>query len=76
MEEKVVDLLVEEYLRTLDQIGIPDDAPDHFDEAAHHAFVRKAAQAAIVLLKNDAQLLPLAQGTRVAGIGDFAEKTR
>ena len=76
MEEKVVDLLVEEYLRTLDQIGIPDDAPDHFDEAGHHAFVRKAAQAAIVLLKNDAQLLPLAQGTRVAVIGDFAETPR
>ena len=76
VEEKVVDLLVEEYLRTLDQIGIPDDAPDHFDEAAHHAFVRKAAQAAIVLLKNDAQLLPLAQGTRVAVIGDFAETPR
>ena len=76
VEEKVVDLLVEEYLKTLDQIGIPDDAPDHFDEAGHHAFVRKAAQAAIVLLKNDAQLLPLAQGTRVAVIGDFAEKPR
>lgn len=38
--------------------------------------VRKAAQAAIVLLKNDAQLLPLAQGTRVAVIGDFAETPR
>lgn len=29
-----------------------------------------------MLLKNDAQLLPLAQGTRVAVIGDFAETPR
>ena len=44
VEEKVVDLLVEEYLKTLDQIGIPDDAPDqmcirdshHTDLGQHH----------------------------------------
>lgn len=76
LDEATLDQLVEEYLRVLDQIVILDDAPDHFDEASHHEFARRAAQSAIVLLKNEGGLLPLAQETRVAVIGDFAETPR
>ncbi|MDR2157293.1 MAG: glycoside hydrolase family 3 C-terminal domain-containing protein [Clostridiales Family XIII bacterium] len=50
--------------------------PDSFDEEAHHALARRAAAESIVLLKNEGSLLPLAQGTRVAVIGDFALKPR
>ena len=42
------------------------------DMAAHHALARKAAAESIVLLKNEADILPLAEGTKVALIGDFA----
>ncbi|WP_418759549.1 glycoside hydrolase family 3 C-terminal domain-containing protein [Gemmiger sp.] len=47
-----------------------------FDADAHHALARRAAGESVVLLKNDDVLLPLAEGTRVAVIGDFAETPR
>ena len=47
-----------------------------FDVEAHHAVARKASEESIVLLKNDDNILPLAEGTKVAVIGDFAETPR
>ena len=47
-----------------------------FDADAHHALARRAAGESVVLLKNDDALLPLAEDTRVAVIGDFAETPR
>ncbi|MDD3486421.1 MAG: glycoside hydrolase family 3 C-terminal domain-containing protein, partial [Atopobiaceae bacterium] len=59
-----------------------EGAPD-FDKAAHHDLARRIAAAGIVLLKNEAApvsgdrpLLPLAAGTRVALVGDFAKTPR
>ncbi len=46
------------------------------DMDAHHALARRAAAESIVLLKNENDLLPLAKGTKVALIGDFAYMPR
>lgn len=56
-------------------------APAEFDVDAHHELARSAAAAGIVLLKNDSTatggpLLPLASGSRVALVGDFARTPR
>ena len=53
-----------------------DAAPREFDAAAHHALARRAAEESLVLLKNESSLLPLAAGSKVAVIGDFAKNPR
>ncbi len=47
-----------------------------FDEEGHHALAREVAAAGCVLLKNEDDILPLAAGTKVALIGDFAQTPR
>ena len=47
-----------------------------FDADTHHALARRAAAESIVLLKNENDLLPLAEGAKVAVIGDFAQTPR
>ena len=53
-----------------------DAAPREFDAVAHHALARRAAEESLVLLKNEGSLLPLAAGSKVAVIGDFAKNPR
>jgi len=51
-------------------------APKAFDVEAHHALARRAATESVVLLKNEASILPLRKGQKIALIGDFAEAPR
>lgn len=76
VSEAVLDQRVEEYLKVLFDTVIPADAPDAFDEEAHHAMARRASAASIVLLKNDGGILPLNENTKVAILGDFAQTPR
>lgn len=76
LSEELLDRRVDEYLSVLFDTVIPDDAPAHFDEDAHHAFARRAAGECIVLLKNEGGLLPLAAGESIALLGDFAGTPR
>ncbi|MCR5664146.1 MAG: glycoside hydrolase family 3 C-terminal domain-containing protein [Oscillospiraceae bacterium] len=47
-----------------------------FDKEAHHAFAQKASEQSIVLLRNEENILPLKKGSKVAVIGEFAQKAR
>ena len=60
----------------LDTKAALDAAPREFDAEAHHALARRAAEESLVLLKNEGSLLPLAAGSKVAVIGDFAKNPR
>ncbi|MDQ0383151.1 glycoside hydrolase family 3 C-terminal domain-containing protein [Amycolatopsis thermophila] len=50
--------------------------PGEYDADAHHALAREIAGRAIVLLKNDGDVLPLSGGETVAVIGEFARTPR
>ena len=47
-----------------------------FDPQEHHALAREVAAQSAVLLKNEAALLPLANGKRIAVLGAFAKSPR
>ena len=76
VSEALLDQRLDEYLDVLFATVLPPDAPTSFDAEAHHAFAERAAESAVVLLKNEDAILPLGAGTRVAVIGDFAAAPR
>lgn len=49
---------------------------DDFDKEGHHKIAKEAAIESAVLLKNENNILPLAQGIKVALKGPFVEKPR
>ena len=71
-----IDARVDELLELVFSTQKALDAAAGFDQAAHHALARRAAEESMVLLKNEGDLLPLAPHTTVAVIGDFAENPR
>lgn len=78
ISESLVDQRVEELLEVVLSLhkSVGQAKRKTFDVEAHHRMARKAAEESIVLLKNHHDVLPLKTGTRVAVIGDFAQKPR
>ena len=75
LSEADVDARAAEVLRLVADAREPGTAPA-VDAGAHHALARKVAARSAVLLRNEDSILPLAAGTRVAVIGDFARTPR
>lgn len=78
LKEEMLDQRLDELLKVIFDThqATADGKGTSFDIEAHHALARKAAEQSIVLLKNDGGILPLAKGTKVAVIGDFAKTPR
>lgn len=77
LPESVVDERVDELLElAFVTNGAISSAAGGYDADAHHGLARRIAAQSVVLLKNADDLLPLAPGTRVALIGDFANEPR
>lgn len=75
LSEDVLDQRVDELLDVIYSTQTPN-GPETFDQEAHHKLAERAAEETVVLLKNQGDLLPLAAGTKVAIIGDFAKTPR
>ena len=76
LSEELLDRRVDEFLTVAFDISKTADGNGKFDETIHHKIAQKAAEASIVLLKNEDKILPLGQNTKVAVIGDFAKNPR
>ena len=76
--EREVDQRVDELLDVVLATRAACDAVkgSQFDVEAHHAMAMKASEQSVVLLKNEGNILPLAKGSKVAVIGDFADTPR
>ncbi|MDR2178116.1 MAG: glycoside hydrolase family 3 C-terminal domain-containing protein [Treponema sp.] len=75
LSESLLDERLEEYLRVLFALNKAPSPPE-IDVEEHHAFARRAAASCAVLLKNEGNILPLAAGTEVLVMGDFAQTPR
>lgn len=76
LNESIVDREVNKLLSIVFDTteAIKDAQPSDLD--AHHELAVEAAECSMVLLKNDSNILPIATGTRIALIGDFAQMPR
>jgi len=75
LPESVLDERVRAVLRLAEQGAAVLDVDETYDQDAHHALARRVAGESAVLLTNDG-LLPIAPGTKVAVIGEFARTAR
>ncbi|WP_458042653.1 MULTISPECIES: glycoside hydrolase family 3 C-terminal domain-containing protein [Bacteria] len=76
LDEAALDVVAGRVLDLVQKAGRRPAIAGPLDVDAHHALAREVAGRAIVLLKNDDGMLPLAPEQRVAVIGAFAETPR
>lgn len=75
LDEAVLDQRVDELLSVIHTVDV-SSADETIDWQKHHEVAKKAAMESIVMLKNEADILPLAPDKKVAVIGDFAQTPR
>lgn len=78
IKEEEIDVRVDELLDVMlsTRAAVDPLKGTGFDKDEHHAFAQKASEQSIVLLKNEDNILPLKKGSKVAVIGEFAQKAR
>jgi beta-glucosidase len=73
---EAVDLAAGRILELIARTAAAREPGHTCDRAAHHELARRAAVEAVVLLKNEGGLLPLATDARLAVVGAFAREPR
>ena len=76
LSEERLDEIVGEWLNIILKLGKNKGKYASFDEKEHHKIAQEASAEGIVLLKNDDNILPLANGEKIAIIGQFAKTPR
>ncbi|MDF2803071.1 MAG: Beta-glucosidase-related glycosidase, partial [Anaerocolumna sp.] len=78
LSETVLDQRLDELLTVIlsTHNAVKKGEGTHFDIKKHHEFARQVARESVVLLKNEAHILPLNKGSKVTVLGHFAEKPR
>ncbi len=73
LKEEVLNQCVEDLVKAILELKNNKKSSNyHFNEEKHHELAKKAAVESTVLLKNENCILPLAEKSKVALIGDFA----
>lgn len=73
--EALVDKRVDKFLQVIFSVDI-SSKKSNLDFGKQHELALKAAEASIVLLKNDEKILPLQEGVKISVIGKFVAKPR
>ena len=76
LPESLIDRSAARVLHLVFRAAETQKAQVSFDEEAHHALARQAAEQGAVLLKNEGGLLPLKPDTKIAVIGSMAKALR
>lgn len=76
LDVKYLDDAVERLLKLIFDTQKALSKEQNFSPSSHHTMAQRAAEDSIVLLKNNRNLLPIRSCTKVAAIGDFAQKPR
>lgn len=69
--DESVDKVIDVIMKGLDNLGDYE-----YDKDAHHAIARKVAEASMVLMKNEDNILPLKKSQKIALIGEMAKAPR
>ena len=75
LKEEILDQAVERILRIIFEYA-DNRAPQEFTMEKDHEEAQRIAEESMVLLKNNAQILPLKTNEKIAFIGGFAKKPR
>jgi beta-glucosidase len=76
LDETVVDRALERILPIIFKAAETLSLDYAYDKQAHHDLARRVAEEGIVLLKNEAQILPILGNAKIALLGHFAKKPR
>lgn len=75
LDEAILDQAALRVLKLIEETA-PQQKPAQYNKAKHHQLARRVATESMVLLKNEADILPLSKTEDIVVIGELAHKSR